>query len=47
MRKVSWPRRKELTGYTITVVATVTILALFFAGVDLVISKAIRFILGM
>ncbi|MBS4197844.1 preprotein translocase subunit SecE [Lederbergia citri] len=47
MRKVSWPRRKELTGYTITVVATVTILALFFAGIDLVISKSIRFILGL
>ncbi|MBS4201529.1 preprotein translocase subunit SecE [Bacillus sp. FJAT-49732] len=47
MRKVSWPRRKELTGYTITVVATVTILALFFAGVDLIISKTIRFVLGL
>ncbi|MBW8350598.1 preprotein translocase subunit SecE [Bacillus sp. IITD106] len=47
MRKVSWPRRKELTGYTITVLVTVTILALFFAGIDLVISKSIRFILGL
>jgi preprotein translocase subunit SecE len=47
MRKVSWPKRKELTGYTITVIATVVIFALFFAGVDLVISKSIRFILGL
>jgi len=47
MRKVSWPKRKELTGYTITVIVTVTILALFFAGIDLVISKSIRFILGL
>lgn len=47
MRKVSWPKRKELTGYTITVIATVTILALFFAGVDQVISRTIRFVLGL
>ncbi|MFS0644885.1 preprotein translocase subunit SecE [Siminovitchia sp. 179-K 8D1 HS] len=47
MRKVSWPKRKELTGYTITVITTVIILALFFAGVDLVISKSIRLILGL
>lgn len=47
MRKVSWPKRKELTGYTITVITTVIILALFFAGVDLIISKSIRLILGL
>ncbi|MBM7716913.1 preprotein translocase subunit SecE [Siminovitchia sp. FSL H7-0308] len=47
MRKVSWPKRKELTGYTITVISTVIILALFFAGIDLVISKSIRLILDL
>ncbi|GIN58933.1 preprotein translocase subunit SecE [Lederbergia ruris] len=46
MRKVSWPRRKELTSYTITVVTTVALLALFFAGVDYIISYFMRFIIG-
>jgi len=47
MRKVSWPKRKELVGYTITVVTTVVILALFFALVDLGISRTVRFFLDL
>ncbi|RDU34894.1 preprotein translocase subunit SecE [Neobacillus piezotolerans] len=45
MRKVSWPKRDELTRYTITVITTVAIFAVFFAVVDLGISKLIRLIL--
>ncbi|ESU31451.1 preprotein translocase subunit SecE [Bacillus sp. 17376] len=45
MRKVSWPRRKELTRYTITVLSTVVFAALFFAVLDLGISELIRIIL--
>lgn len=45
MRKVSWPKKKELTTYTITVLATVAIMAVFFAVVDLGLSELIRFIL--
>ncbi|CAM4076006.1 MULTISPECIES: preprotein translocase subunit SecE [Bacillaceae] len=45
MRKVSWPRRKELTRYTITVLSTVAFAALFFAVLDLGISELIRLIL--
>jgi preprotein translocase subunit SecE len=44
-KKVSWPKRKELTRYTITVVSTVTFFALFFAALDLGISELIRLIL--
>ncbi|WP_108672030.1 preprotein translocase subunit SecE [Peribacillus acanthi] len=44
MKKVSWPKRQELTKYTITVLATVVIMALFFAVVDLGISELIRLI---
>lgn len=44
MRKVSWPKRKELTNYTVTVLATVIFFALFFAVIDLGISELIRFI---
>ncbi|WP_428910373.1 preprotein translocase subunit SecE [Niallia sp. Krafla_26] len=45
MRKVSWPKRKELTSYTFTVLGTVVFFALFFAVIDLGISNLIRFIL--
>ncbi|MBR8645939.1 preprotein translocase subunit SecE [[Brevibacterium] frigoritolerans] len=39
MQKVSWPKRKELTKYTIVVVTTVVFMALFFTVVDLGISN--------
>ncbi|HYK75027.1 MAG TPA: preprotein translocase subunit SecE [Pseudoneobacillus sp.] len=45
MKKVSWPKRKELTRYTITVMATVAFMAVFFAVLDLGISELIRLIL--
>ena len=45
MKKVSWPKRKELTTYTITVLSTVLIMAAFFAIVDLGLSELIRVIL--
>ncbi|MFJ5625170.1 preprotein translocase subunit SecE [Peribacillus loiseleuriae] len=44
MRKVSWPKRKELTRYTVVVLSTVVIMALFFAVVDLGISELIRLV---
>ncbi|HEX6593752.1 MAG TPA: preprotein translocase subunit SecE [Bacillota bacterium] len=43
MKKVTWPTGKELTSYTITVVATVAFVAIFFAIVD----QGITFILNM
>jgi preprotein translocase subunit SecE len=45
MKKVSWPKRKELTRYTTIVMATVTFFAIFFAVLDLGISELIRLIL--
>ncbi|MBO8178407.1 preprotein translocase subunit SecE [Aeribacillus pallidus] len=45
MKKVSWPRKKELTRYTITVITTVLFLSVFFAIVDLGISELINLII--
>ena len=42
MKKVSWPKRKELTSYTITVVATVAFVAVFFMVVDLLITQVLN-----
>lgn len=39
MRKVSWPKRPELTRYTIVVLATVLFMAVYFGVADLGISK--------
>ncbi|MCM3358554.1 MULTISPECIES: preprotein translocase subunit SecE [unclassified Psychrobacillus] len=47
MRKVSWPKRKELTRYTIIVLATVAVMAVFFAVVDLGISELFRWYLEL
>lgn len=46
MRKVSWPKKNELYKYTVTVIVTVILLALFFTGVDLILSRFMGFILG-
>jgi len=42
MRKVTWPKRRELVRYTITVIATVTFVAVFFSVIDLVITQILN-----
>ncbi len=44
MKKVSWPKGKELTSYTIIVLSTVVVMALFFTAIDLGISELIRLV---
>ncbi len=39
LRKVVWPNRKELVTYTIVVLVTVIIVAVFIGVVDLVVSE--------
>lgn len=39
MRKVSWPKRKELTRYTVVVLVTVIFMAVYFGVADFGISK--------
>jgi len=45
MKKVSWPKRKELVNSTVTVLATVLFFVVFFAVIDTGLSKLIRLIL--
>ena len=47
MRKVSWPKRKELTRYTVIVLSTVLFMAVFFAIIDLGISNVVRWFLEL
>lgn len=46
LKKVRWPSRKEMTSYTLVVLTTVTLIAVFFAVIDLGISQIIELILG-
>ncbi len=45
--KVTWPSRREVVQTTILVLIMTAILALFFLGVDQVLGRAIRFLLGL
>ena len=45
MKRVSWPKRKELFRYTGVVLATVLVMALFFWIVDLGISQLVELVL--
>ena len=47
MRKVSWPKRKELTRYTVIVLSTVVVMAIFFSVIDMGISEAVRWFLAL
>lgn len=42
LRKVRWPNRKELTSYTIVVLATVIVVMLYFYVIDLGLSELIE-----
>lgn len=44
--KVSWPTRKETTSATLLVLLMTTVLSLFFLGVDQVLGRAVRALLG-
>ena len=44
--KVAWPTRKETMVTTIMVFIMATFMAIFFLGVDQVLSYAIKLILG-
>jgi preprotein translocase subunit SecE len=45
LRKVVWPTPQELYRYTLVVVVTVTVIALFIAAVDLALGQLVsRFI---
>lgn len=42
MKKVSWPKGKELRNYTVIVISTVIFVALYFFAVDLGITQILN-----
>ncbi len=47
MRKVSWPKRKDLTRYTIVVIGTVVFMAVYFGLVDFGLSRVIEWYVAL
>jgi preprotein translocase subunit SecE len=45
MRKVTWPTRKELVSYTIVVLTIITLVAIFFAIIDMGLSQLLELIM--
>ena len=45
--KISWATRRETGTATLTVFVMVTIAALFFLLVDMVLSSGVQFVLGL
>ena len=46
MKKVSWPTRDELMSSTLVVLVSTLLLALFIGICDLVLSRAVHFLIG-
>ncbi|MCF6265158.1 MAG: preprotein translocase subunit SecE [Desulfuromusa sp.] len=46
LKKVTWPTRKDTYASTMVVIVLVIISAIFLGGVDVILSRLIRLILG-
>ena len=46
LKKVTWPTRKDTYASTMVVIMLVIISAIFLGGVDIILSRLIRLILG-
>jgi preprotein translocase subunit SecE len=45
-RKVTWPSRQELVNSTIVVIVVTVVLALFLGAVDIVLARAVEWVLS-
>ena len=45
LRKVNWPARREVVGYTVVVLVTVTVLTAYVFGLDITFSKTLLHII--
>jgi preprotein translocase subunit SecE len=45
-RKVTWPTRQELANSTVVVIVVTVVLAFFLGMVDIVLARAVEWVLG-
>ncbi len=46
LKKVTWPSKKDTYASTMVVIGLVIICAIFLGGVDMILSRLIRLVLG-
>jgi preprotein translocase subunit SecE len=46
LKKVTWPSKKDAYASTMVVIVLVLICAVFLGGVDIILSRLIRLVLG-
>ena len=46
LKKVNWPSKKELTNYTVVVLATCTVMTIVIWGLDLIFENVIKLIVS-
>ncbi len=46
LKKVTWPTRKDTYASSLVVIVLVLVSAVFLGGVDLILSRLVRLILG-
>ncbi len=46
-RKITWPTTNETVRMTIMVLIMTTVLSLFFLGIDQVLGRTVKFLLGL
>lgn len=46
LKKVTWPTRKDTYASTIVVIVLVLVCAVFLGGVDVILSRLIRLVIG-
>lgn len=46
LKKVTWPSREEVRGSTMVVIVAVTLITVFIAIVDQILSRILRLIVG-
>ncbi|HWP49696.1 MAG TPA: preprotein translocase subunit SecE [Candidatus Limnocylindrales bacterium] len=45
LKRISWPSRKEVIGATTVVIVTTLFMGLFLGVIDLILSRAVEFLL--
>jgi preprotein translocase subunit SecE len=45
-RKVTWPSRQELINSTVVVIVVTVVLAAFLGAIDIVLARAVEWVLG-
>lgn len=46
LKKVNWPRRKEVVGSTVVVIVSVFIVSFFLGAIDVILQRLLTLVVG-